>query len=232
MTTIAKPAEPAHSSTTDRDLGRFAGVAFALTFMAAVTVWSLEMTVYGSDLDTFALDSSDGTTRTVGLLLSHLLMPLAAVFLLWTVARLRKALDLAANGSSVAGQVAFGAATVLAVGFCLMAAAQHVSGLVAGGDYIDGFPADPAVGYGVALLGGNFGNATVWGAAVLMVVVGAAAWRQSLIPRWLIWGGYVTAPLLVAGWYYGLPVLLLCLWVAVAGLKVQTDRREAPQAGA
>jgi hypothetical protein len=232
MTATTKPAGPVSTSGPERDLGRFAGVAFAVTFFTAFTVWTLKMTIYGSDLDSFAADSVDGTTRTLGLLLSHLLMPLASVFLLWTVARLRKALDLAAGGSSVAGQVAFGAATVLVVGFCLMAAAQNVSGLVAGGDYIDGFPADPAVGYGVALLGGNFGNATVWGASVLMVVVGAASWRQSLIPRWLIWVGYVTAPLLVAGWYYGLPVLLLCLWVAVAGLKVQTDRRGAPQAGA
>jgi hypothetical protein len=224
MTAIAEPGAPVTTAGTARDLGRYAGVAFALSFLAAFTLWSTGTGIYGSDLDAFAADSSDSTTQTLGMLLSHLVMPLASVFLLWTVARLKRALDLAAGGWSVAGQVAFGAATVLAVGFCLLGAAENVSTLVAGGGYIDGFPADPAVGYGVALLSGYFGNATVWGASVLMVAVGAASWRERLIPRWLIWVGYVTAPLLIAGWYYGIPVLLLCLWVAVAGLKVQTDR--------
>jgi len=208
-----------------QDRGRFAGIAFSVTFLAATTLWSLGVQVFDSDLQTLRADSSDETTRTLSMLLSHVLMPIAAVFLLWTVARLRAALDWAAGRTSVAGQVAYGSAVVIAVGFCLLAAAQNVAILIAGGGYVDGFPADPAVGYGFALFSGYVGNATVWGAAALMIAIGAAAWRPRLIARWLIWVGFVTSPLLIIGWYYGIPVLLLCLWVAVAGLTVKTDQR-------
>jgi len=216
---------PGAATSSGQDTGRFAGVAFGVTFLAATLLWGLGVQVFGSDLQTLQADSADDTTRTLSMLLSHLVMPLAAVFLLWTVARLRAALDLAAGRTSVAGQVAFGSAVVLAVGFCLLAAVQNVAVLIAGGGYVDGFPADPAVGYGFALFSGYVGNATVWGAAALMFAVGAAAWRSRLISRWLIWAGFVTGPLLIAGWYYGIPVLLLCLWVAVAGLTVRTDQR-------
>ena len=225
MTTIAEPAAPIETSAAGRDLGRFAGLAFGLTFLTAFILWSTGTSIYGGDLDSFGADSTDRTARTLSTLLSHLVMPLASVFLLWAVARLRRSLDLAAGGSSVAGQVALGGATVLAVGFCLLGAAQNTSTLVAGGGYIDGFPPDPGSGYAIALLSGYVGNATVWGASLLMVAVGAASWRESLIPRWLVWVGYVTAPLLIAGWYYGIPVLLFCLWVAVAGLTVHTGRK-------
>lgn len=221
---ITELTTPAAVTRGGQDRGRFAGLAFGVTFLAATLLWGLGVQVFGSDLRTLRADSADGTTRTLSLLLSHLIMPLAAAFLLWTVARLRAAIDSAAGRTTVAGQVAYGAAVVMAVGFCLLAAAQHAAILVAGGGYIDGFPADPAVGYGIALLSGNFGNATVWGAGVMMIAVGAAAWRSRLISRWLIWVGFVTSPLLVVGWYYGIPVLLLCLWVAVAGLTVTTDQ--------
>lgn len=221
MTVAADPA-PTTTRRPERDLGRFAGVAFAFTFFGATTLWGLETTIYGTDLDGFAA-SAGGSTRATTLILSHLVMPLAAVLFLWSVARLRNALDAAAGHRTVAGQVAFGSAVVTAAGFCLMAAAQHVSVLAAGGGYLDGFPADPAVGYGMALLSGNLGNATVWGAAVVLVALGAQSRRHGLLPRWLVVLGYVAAPLLIAGWYYQLPVLLLCLWVALAGLRVQTE---------
>ena len=207
-----------------RDAGRFAGIAFGITFLAGTTLWGLGVQVFDSDLQTLRADSSGETTRTLSMLLSHLIMPIAAVFLLWTVARLRSALDTAAGRTSVAGQVAYGSAVVVAVGFCLMAAAQNVAILVAGGGYIDGFPADPAVGYGIALFSGYVGNATIWGAAAMMIAVGVAAWQSRLIARWLIWVGFVTSPLLIIGWYYGIPVLLLCVWVAAAGLTVHTDQ--------
>lgn len=224
MNVIPESTVPDSARRGARDPGRYAGIGFAVAFAAAVTLWGLGPSTYGSDFDTFAADSAARTSRSTSLALSHVLMPLASLFLLWTVARMRRALDAAAGRPSVAGQVAFGLATVLAVGFCLLAAAAHVSALVAGGGYIEGFPPQPAVGYGLALLGGYFGNATVWGASGLLVVVGAASWRARLIPHWLIWVGYLTAPLLIVGWYYGIPVLLLCLWVAVTGLTMQTDR--------
>lgn len=223
MTTTTRPADGT-ARRTARDPGRLAGIAFAVSMLAATTLWGLEMKIYDSDLDRLAAHGSQSAPRVITLVLSHLVMPLAAFFLLSTVARLRRSLDDGGGGTSVAGQLAFGAATVTAVGFCLMTAAQHVSVLVSGGGYVDGFPADPAVGYGLALLSGNLGNATVWGAAVMVVVLGREARRQGLLPRWLAVLGYVTAPLLVAGWYYGLPVLLLGVWVALAGLTVQTGR--------
>jgi hypothetical protein len=224
MTTTTEPMTPERRSKVGRDPGRYAGVAFGVVFLAATTLWGLGIQVYDSDLETLRADSADDSTRTLSMVLSHLVMPLAAVLLLWTVARLRIALDAAAGRASAAGLVAQGSAVVLAVGFCILAAAQNVAILVAGGGYVDGFAADPAVGYGLALLSGYVGNATIWGGAAMMIAVGAAAWRSRLIPRWLIWLGYVTSPLLIVGWYYGLPVLLLAVWVAVAGLTVQTDR--------
>jgi hypothetical protein len=38
MTATTKPAGPVSTSGTERDLGRFAGVAFAVTFFTAFTV--------------------------------------------------------------------------------------------------------------------------------------------------------------------------------------------------
>lgn len=232
MSTITEPVTAQRVTRARRDPGRYAGIGFGVVFLAATTLWGLGIQIYDSDLETLRADSANDTTRTLSMVLSHLVMPLAAVLLLWTVARLRISLDRAAGRSSVAGMVAQGSAIVLVVGFCILAAAQNVAILVAGGGYVDGFAADPAVGYGLALLSGYVGNATIWGAAALMVAVGAASWRSRVIPRWLAWLGYVTSPLLIIGWYYGLPVLLLCVWVAVAGLTVQTDAKVVPQTGA
>lgn len=209
---------------TRRDPYRFVGLASAIVFLTGYVLWSMPPYIYDNNPDDWARDLGEGSTPTRLLVLSHLVLPLAGILLIWTVARIRRGLETATTRPSAALPVASGAAVVFAAGFMVMGAASHVAGLVATGDYIDGFPADPMVGYGIDLLGGNVGNATVWGAAVLMVAVGIAAWRESLLPRWLIWLGFVTAPLLVAAWYYGVPVLLFCLWVAVAGYKGQTER--------
>ena len=189
--TVTRETEGRAGKTEERgrDPGRYAGVAFALTFLVGVSLWGAGPSVYDSDPETFAADSVDTTMRVLSLVNSHLLMPLAAVFLLWTAVRLRNALS-AAGATSVAGQVALGAATVTAGGFCVLAAAQHTALLVAGGDHIDGFKPDPAVGYDLALLSGNVGNATVWGASVLMVAWAPPRGASSCCPAG--WSGAAT----------------------------------------
>lgn len=209
--------------TQTKDRTRYVGVACAAMLFAGYVVWSLPPHPYGSNLADWSAELRSGSRGSQLLVLSHLVLPLAAGLLLWTVAYLRRAIDRGHRQPTLGGQVAWAGALVFAIGQCLMGAATEAGARVNSGDYIDGLPADASAAIALTVLGGNIANATIWGASVLMLAIGVAAWREALLPRRLIWLGFVTAPALIAAWYYGIPMLLLSLWIALAPLLVHTE---------
>lgn len=220
MATTADTRTP----TRRRDLSRYAGIAFAVFFITGFVLWTMPPYTFDNEPERWAEEFTSDARRTQIALLAHLFWPVAGALLLVAVARIRSALDAGRATPSVAGRVAGGSAVMMAVGIATMAGALSAGERVTTGGFGDsGFPADIAGGYALTLFAATLGNSVLWGGAVVMVAVGVAAGRRGLLPGWLVWSGYVVAPLIVAAWYYGLPMVLFALWVAVAGFWVHTD---------
>ena len=97
------------------------------------------------------------------------------------------------------------------------AAARHLAS-----GAVDGFPADPATGYGLDMLSSQVFNISTWGGSLVLVAVGLGARRTGLVPGWLLWAGIVVAPLLPIAFFLGMiPVLVFLLWVAAVSAMMR-----------
>jgi len=220
VTTSHSPA----TTTKRRDLSRYAGIAFAFFFITGLVLWTMPPWTFDAEPEAWAEEFTSDARRTQISLLAHVFWPAAGALLLVTAARIRSALDAGRVTPSLGGQVAGWSAVVMAVGIATMAGALSTSSRITTGGFGDsGFPPDIAGGYALTLLAATLGNSILWGGAVLMVAVGVASGRRGPLPGWLVWSGYVAAPLIIAAWYYVIPMVLFALWVAIAGWRVQTE---------
>jgi hypothetical protein len=219
-----------HAPTTTRPAGtgvsRFAGAAFLVLFTTGFVIWSLPPYVYeGSTLAEYAEAHADTGRITLLSIAAFIVWPLAGACLLWVVTRVRRLLDAALGTASVPGQLAVLGAVVVAAGFTVAAAAASAGAHVATGSIDGGFPADPAAGYPLDMLSGQLFTASLWGAALLLVAIGVAARRTGQLPGWLVWTGFVIAPLLPIAWvFFMLPLMVFVVWVAAVGAVMKTGQ--------
>jgi len=68
-----------------------------------------------------------------------------------------------------------------------------------------------------------------WGGALVLVGLGLVARRTGGLPGWLVWTGFVAAPLLVVSWVFvNMPLNVFFIWVAAAGFLVKPPAGETP----
>lgn len=165
-------------------------------------VWvGSQLDIYSADLDEVAAHFAEPRSTTASAWSAYLLTPLAAVFLVWTLARVRTSLDRAAGGASVVGTAAALGGGLMAVAMTVSAMVGHLGGEVAAG--AEGrYPADPETGVGLLLAARGLLVVEGLGAAVLVWAVALGAHRTRQVPGWLAWVGYVLVPLTAA---VGLP---------------------------
>lgn len=222
------------------DLSRYAAIGFALCFVASVVWAGGQFDVYSSDLDELTAHFAESGSTTAYAWSAYLLLPLAALFLAWTVARFRTSLGRTTDGAPTAGPPTAGppiagtpiAGTAAIVGGAVLAVALVVGGIVeytgaavAAGTADGEFPADPQSGFALLLAGGNLFVVKGLGAAVLAWAVALGARRTGQIPGWLAWVGFVLVPLLPYAWFlFMLPWLAFLIWLIAVSLMLKTDR--------
>jgi hypothetical protein len=206
-----------------RDPGRYTGIAFVLFFLSGFVLTVLGPGIYeDGTMAAYAAAHSDAGRVAATSLVAFVLWPLAGVALLVTVARLRTALDAGLGRRSLSGRLATMGATVMAVGLTISGAAGNAAAHVSGGTG-PGFPADPASGYAVDMLASQMFTAGMWGGSLILVGVGLAARGTGLVPGWLVWAGFVLAPLMpVAFVLFSLPYLAFVLWIATVCVIVRS----------
>ncbi len=227
MSTIERPTPV---STRPGGVSRFAGLGFVAVTIAASALVLTGPSVYeGGSLTEYAAAYTDGARELPSSLAAFILMPIAAALLLWAVTHISTVLTQGAP-ESVAGRVArLGAvamATLMTAGAAASSAAEHLASGTG-----DGFPADPAAGYAIDLLGSQVSAVSSWGGALVLIGLGLVARRTGGLPGWLVWAGFVAAPLLVISWVlFNLPSLVFFLWVAVAGFVATPAATATPTA--
>lgn len=223
MTSTQLPPSPTRARP--RDLSRFAGIAFAAFFVPAFVLLVTGPNIYeGGTLEEYAAAHVDGDRTLPLALVAYVLLPLAAACLVWAVAHMSRCLERDGGAPSLGGRVATMGATAMAVGLTVAGATSGAATVVSGGSG-DGFPPDPATGYGLDMMAGHLLNVTLWGGALVLLGIGIAAWRARLIPAWLAWTGFVMAPLLPVAWVLGmLPLLVFLLWLAAVAVMLSPGR--------
>jgi hypothetical protein len=223
MTSLQQQA--ATATTRRTDLSRYAGIAYLVLFTAGLVIWTVGPRIYqGGSLDDYAAAFLDGSRTNQMSLVAYLLWPLAGVCLVWAVAHIAACLDRVSGGTSLARRLAMVGAVVMAVGFTVAAAASSAAAHVSSGTG-EGFPADPATGYGLDMLASQVQNVSAWGGSLVLLAVGVAARRTRLLPGWLLWAGIVIAPLLPIAFLFGmLPLLAFMLWLAAVGVMMKPSR--------
>lgn len=211
------------------DLSRYAAIGFALCFVASVVWAGSQFDVYSSDLDELTAHFAESGSTTAYAWSAYLLLPLAALFLAWTVARFRTSLGRTTDGAPTAGPPIAGTAAtlggaVLAVALVVGGIVEYTGAAVAAGT-AEEFPADPQSGFALLLAGGNLFVVNGLGAAVLAWAVALGARRTGQIPGWLAWVGFVLVPLLPYAWFlFMLPWLAFLIWLVAVSLMLKTDR--------
>jgi hypothetical protein len=223
MTSLQQQA--ANATTRRTDLSRYAGIAYLVLFTAGfLVIWAAAPRIYeGGSLDDYAAAFLDGSRTNQMSLVAVVLWPLAGVCLVWAVAHVAACLDRVSK-TSLAGRLATVGAVVMAVGFTVAGAASSAAAHVSSGTG-EGFPADPATGYGLDMLASQVQTVTAWGGSLVLLAVGIAARRTQLLPGWLLWAGIVIAPLLPIAFLFGmLPLLAFMLWLAAVGVMMKPGR--------
>ncbi len=217
MTTVQRlPASPVRSAGAR--VSRFTGIAFAVAFVAASVPLVTGPSVYeGGSLADYGAAHADDARMVPVAVSAFILTPVAAALLLWVVTFISGRLtggDAAPGPGRVARLGAVAMAALLTAGAAAASAAQHLASGTG-----EGFPADPASGYAADLIGSQVQAIASWGGTVVLVGLGVAARRTGGLPGWLIWTGFVVAPLLVVSWvFFSLPTILFLVWLSVAGL--------------
>jgi len=196
------------------------GIAFAILYVAGV------MTMFAGTPDDTNIDRparytadwvkyyADSGNRTTALIGAYLLVA-AGIAAVVFGAHLRERLGAAGAGGS--GRIAF-AGTIMLGTLTIVAAVAvaWIPGAVAFGDVpapqgeLAGFAAQ--LGFGALLVGGG-----MTGALVLMAA-GIGSIRTGALPKWLAWAGIVVAVIVGALGAFFVPMLLLVLWMLVAGI--------------
>jgi hypothetical protein len=199
-------------------VSRFAGIGFVVFYLAASVLLLTGPSVYeDGSLSAYEAGFADGARELPVSLSAFILMPIAGAFLVWAVSHISTTLTAGAAGSA-AGRVARLGAVAMAALLTVAGAASSAAEHLASGTG-DGFPADVGAGYAIDLLGGQVGGVAPWGGAVALVALGIIARRTGGLPGWLVWVGFVSAPLLVVSWvFFSLPTTVFLVWVAVAGV--------------
>jgi hypothetical protein len=214
MTTIHAEAPDRISGRTR--VARFSGIGFVVVYVAASVLLVTGPSVYeDGSLAEYEAGFADGARELPVSLSAFVLMPVAAALLVWATSHLSSTLTVQRPGA-VAGRVArLGAvamAALMTVGGAASSAAEHLASGTG-----EGFPADVPAGYAVDLLGGQVSAVASWGGALVLVGLGVVARRTGGLPGWLVWTGFVVAPLLVVSWvFFSLPMIVFLLWIAVA----------------
>lgn len=221
MATVQQQEVPA-ASTRRVDVSRLSGVAFLVLFVAGFVVLVTGPNIYeGGTIEEYGAAFADGGREAAVTIAAFFVLPLAGACLLWAVAHMSRCLDGALGGPSLGGRVATLGAAVLAAGLTVAGAATAAAWHLASGAS-EGFPADPATGYGLDMLGSQLFNISTWGGSLVLVAIGLGARRTGLVPGWLLWAGIVVAPLLPSAFFFGMiPVLVFLLWVAVVAAMMR-----------
>lgn len=225
MSTIQEA--PSHATQHRGGLSRFAGMAFAVTYLAAFVLLVSGPNVYEGSIDEYAAaHANDARLNTVGLA-AFLVLPLAGAALIWAVAHVSRSLS-SPGGASLASRVATAGAAVMASGLMVAGAAALAATHVASGTG-GGFPADPAVGYGLDQLSATVMSVSAWGGSLVLLAIGLGARGTGNLPGWLLWTGIVVAPLLPLAYMFAmLPLLVFIVWVAVVPAIVKTGDDSMP----
>lgn len=225
MTTIERTTSAA---TRPGGASRFAGIGFAVFFIAASVLLFTGPSVYedGSITDYAAAHADDARELPVSLS-AFILTPIAGILLVLAVTHIAGRIT-AGEPESAPGRLArIGAAamaTLLTAGAAGASAAQHLASGTG-----SGFPASAETGYAVDLMGSQVQSVASWGGSLVLVSLGVAARRSGGLPGWLVWSGFVMAPLLLVSWvFFSLPTTLFLVWVAVAGIIAKPPTAAEP----
>ena len=203
------------SADSDARAGTRSGVAFAVLFPTALTVLLGDLVgAFADSPTTFTyFDDSAGRLRHA---LGAVVLTAAGLSFMSFVVHVTTASD--ATGPDAEGRVARHSAAVFAALVGLAAAAFATVSLSIGFGRITGDPGIqatqellPQLGYVVLFVPAALSA----GLTVLLVTRSAA--RASLIPRWLVGAGYLTAAAQLFS-FYALPLVLLPLWVLGAAV--------------
>lgn len=210
------------------DPSRYAAIGYALCHLAAIVWAGSQVNVYSTDPDEFAAHFAESGSTTAPAWAAYLLLPLAALFLAWTVARLRAGLERPTGRGPRLGTVAVVGGTVLATALVVAGLVSYTGAVVAAGGGEADFPADPPTGWALMLAAGNLFVVQGLGAAVLVWAVALGARRTGQIPAWLAWVGFVLVPLLPFAWIlFTLPWLVFLIWLVVVSLMLKTEPQPA-----
>jgi hypothetical protein len=209
------------------DISRYAAIGYAVCSTVPVVWVGLQFDVYLSDLDEVAAHFAEPGSTTASAWSAFLLTPLAAIFLVWTLARIRTGLDRSAGGASIPGAVAALGGGLMAVAMAVSAVVGHFGREVAAG--AEGrYPADPRTGVALMLLAGGLFVVEGVGAAVLVWAVALGARRARQVPGWLAWVGFVLVPLLPYAWIlFMIPWLVFLVWLVAVSTMMKTDTTPA-----
>lgn len=207
--------------TRTRDWARYAAAGFAVSYVASIVLTAGGADVYTSSPEEFAAHYGDAENHNLLVLGAYLLFPLAAVFLAWTVARIRTALTPVAAGAATVG------AAVLATVSVVSGILTYTGALVSASAE-DGFAADPSAGHALMLAAANLAVAQGVGAAVVAWSVAIGARRSGRLPGWLVWTGIVLTPLLPYAWIFAMiPMLAFLIWLVAVSIIVKTQPADA-----
>ena len=192
-----------------------AGIAAAVTFVVGVAM--VGSGPDSSDADSTVLAWYADHGHRVGVIVGAYVLMFFGLFLLWFAAGLRQRLRSAAGDDGRLPNVALGGA-VLCVG--LVWAGAFAVAAVPAGQSFGSLPAIknadlarylPQVGYGAILLGGMFGAIAMIDAASIVGL------RTGVLPRWLVWLGFVCGVVLLFGVIF-IPMIALPVWLIATSI--------------
>jgi hypothetical protein len=213
--------EPTTSNRGSRGRAAWAGVAFAVLYVAGMILSNASP----SNLD----DVNDNPTKLAAawrryysdsghrwtILIGAWILTAAALALIVFGSALRD--RLAGTGApgagrlALAGSILFGAVTLAgAVGLAWIPGAKQLGTVAVPTGELNYLSSQ--LGFGILLLGGGAA------AALLLVTAGAAGARSGALPGWLGWAGAVIGVLLFFFAVTFVPMALLVLWVLIASI--------------
>jgi hypothetical protein len=209
------------------DISRYAAIGYAVCSIVPMVWVGSQFDVYSADLGEVAAHFAEPGSTTASAWSAYLLTPLAAVFLVWTLARIRTGLDRAAGGASIVGAAAALGGGLMAVAMAVSAVVSYLGSEVAAG--AEGrYPADPRTGVALLLAAGGLLVVEGVGAAVLVWAIALGARRARQVPGWLAWVGFVLVPLLPYAWMlFMIPWLVFLVWLVAVSTMMKTDTTPA-----